>query len=680
MNLFEAAFLEEELLKSFIQGKIVNSNTRFAPRYTVYGVASICVLPQNAMPRIRSGWRSKVIVGDQSYVGDGRADCERSMFSAARAALRALGQPSEPNKLSNDQAQADLERYCQARGWPPPKYSYERCRYTPQHSGGGGRRKQSKAVEQRQCYAEVNIGDKRFLGEATYGTEPAKAAAAREALKRMGQSSSLGPSNDPIQALLQFCHSQGLEEPVYYHCFGSSNASMQDSPHNIGGGDSVSTLDNVVKKFQSQEPELGLEVSYDDSGQVGSDWIVGCSVFIGRHTSKQFTGKGRSKPEAKKIAARKAHEWLSMQLWGDVSKYTILSFADVSSGRSAAMDAACQDALRQVCHNLVEPMHDEVFAAILMTRPRCRAEIVSIGCGTGFINHQIPIKNGEAVFDCHAEVLARRGLVEFLFNQIKTAAQHDECILSEIAGKYQVKEGVCFHMFVNKAPCGDACIPWKGKDAGRLHYRKDDGEGNVLHVPPGKENQYKMCCSAKIALWNVVGLQGALLAQLLTHPVYLSTIFVKGAYDGEREGTVCERSLKRAFFGRLQGLKDLPDGYKVNEPTIVVLPSDGGASGGSGSQKHTAFCWAAGSKKEEMIGTASGSHKKGYLDVSRRGFAKIWASFFPRDERKYREVKLAANEYQEAKRKCKAHFNQRGSKWIQRAIDPVPVPSFHDEM
>jgi len=39
-----------------------------------------------------------------------------------------------------------------------------------------------------------------------------------------------------------------------------------------------------------------------------------------------------------------------------------------------------------------------------------------------------------------------------------------------------------------------------------LYYRKDDGEGNVLDAP-GKEDQYKMCCSAKIALWNVVGLQ-----------------------------------------------------------------------------------------------------------------------------------------------------------------------------
>ena len=446
--------------------------------------------------------------------------------------------------------------------------------------------------------------------------------------------------------------------------------------------DSVSALDDVLKAFKSREPELGLEVHYDDGQQIGLNWTVSCSIFIGKHAlMSELDGTDRTKKAAKKIAARNAYDWLSTQLRGDVSEYTIRNFADVTE-----IDATCQNALRQVCHNLLEPMYDEVFAAVLMTRPASYgAEIVSIGSGTSFINHhryQIPIKNGETVLDCHAEVLARRGLVEFLFHQIKTA-QYDKSILSKIAGKYQVKEGVRFHLFVNKVPCGDAFIPWKAKGAraGCLHYRKDDGEGNVLDVPPGKENQYKVCCSAKIALWNVVGLQGALLAQLLTHPVYLSTIFVKGAYDGEREGTVCEASLKRAFFGRLQGLQDLPDGYKVNEPAIVVLPSDGGTSVGSGSQKHTAFCWAAGYKKEEMIETTSGSPKKGDLDVSRRGFAEIWASLFPRDQRKfYQEVKLVANEYQEAKRKCKAHFNQCGSKWIQRAIDPVLVPSFHNEM
>ena len=67
--------------------------------------------------------------------------------------------------------------------------------------------------------------------------------------------------------------------------------------------------------------------------------------------------------------------------------------------------------------------------------------------------------------------------------------------------------------------------------------------------------------------------------------------------------------------------------------------------------------------KEEMIETTSGRREKGDLDVSRSSFARMWASLFPHDERKYREVKLAADKYQKAKKKCKEYF---GSKWIQR--------------
>ena len=607
------------------------------------------------------GWQSTATVGGQSYVGDGRSDPERSMFSAARAALRGLGQPFEPEQLSNDQAQTNLEMVCRARGWRPPKYSTKRCKYTPQHSGGRGRRKPAQQ-DQRLYYAEVTIGAERFSGDATYGTEPAMVAAARVALEEKGQSLGLSSraSSDPIEALVRFCKSQGLSEPDYSLSFGRNEVlgeSLLDSPHT----DWISTLDNVLKRFQSQESELGLEVNYHDDGQMtgpGFDWIVGCSVGIRRRgTSKRFIGTGTTKQKAKEVAAKDAYEWLSKRLHRDVSDYTVLSELN-----AAEIHLACQNALRQVCHNLVEPMHDEVFAAILITHSGGRDEIVSIGSGTGF-NYR-HIKNEEAVLDCHAEVLAHRGLETFLFNQIETA-QDDKCILqlSEIAGKgkYQVKEGVHFHLFVNKAPCGDAFVPLKGKHAGRLRYRKDDGEGNVLEVPLGKENQHKVCCSAKIALWNVVGLQGALLANLLTHPIYLRTIFVKGADNGEKEGTVCEASLKRAFFGRLQGLRDLPDGYKVNEPAIVVLPSDGVASGGSDSQKHTAFCWAAGCMKEEMIETTSGRREKGDLDVSRRSFARMWASLFPHDERKYQEVKLAADKYQKAKKKCKEYF---GSKWI----------------
>ena len=100
----------------------------------------------------------------------------------------------------------------------------------------------------------MNVGAERFLGEATYGIEPARAAAAREALDRKGQSSSLRSSNDPIKALLRFCRTQGLSEPDYFLYFGSSKALLSESladSQNTSRADSISILDDVLKTFQS---------------------------------------------------------------------------------------------------------------------------------------------------------------------------------------------------------------------------------------------------------------------------------------------------------------------------------------------------------------------------------------------------------------------------------------------
>ena len=614
----------------------------------------------------RKGWRSTVKVGGKHYTGDARAIQESSMFAAIRVALKALGQPFDIGALSNILAKDALEKYCQAKKLDPPSYSIEECVYTPQYTGGGRRR---KPVQDSLIRAEVKIGKEQFTGEGRYGIENAKAAAARCALRQKGQPSD-STSNDRIfQALARFCELHGLGKPEYVLYFGStvpgkvldaSPPPRTDSEY----GNSVGTMDDIAKTFQSQEPQLGVMVVYNGGHQKGSQWEVVCSVAIGK-ASKQLTGTASSKQGAKELAADKAYEWLSEQLRGNVSAYTSLSFADPPSKRSATeVESRCIEVLRQVCHNLLEPLQDDVMAAILMTRPENKAEIISIGSGTGFKNHENLVEDGKAILDCHAEVLARRGLEAFLFSQVVSAPKGAQSIVYKVGEKFHLNEGVHFHLFVNKVPCGDACIPLNAKDAGRLRYRKEDGEGNLLK-PKDNHRHYKICCSAKIALWNVVGLQGALLAQRLGGPVYLSTIIVKGVEDGCREGQVCKGTLERAFFGRLQGLQGLPPGYSVNVPTVVVLPSDAGAMGGSGRSRHLAVCWAAGCEKEELIETTTGVRKKGDLDVSKRGFANRWASLMYDDKGKsFRKVKRVAGDYQRAKQKFEDRLLQE---WVHKS-------------
>jgi tRNA-specific adenosine deaminase 1 len=81
-----------------------------------------------------------------------------------------------------------------------------------------------------------------------------------------------------------------------------------------------------------------------------------------------------------------------------------------------------------------------------------------------------------------------------------------------------------------------------------------------------------MSCSDKIARWNLLGIQGALLTRFIS-PIYLNTITI-----GE-EKFYNQESVQRAFFDRLvqEPLSNttLPPGYKINNcPVYCVEEND----------------------------------------------------------------------------------------------------------
>ncbi|XP_040592551.1 tRNA-specific adenosine deaminase 1 isoform X2 [Mesocricetus auratus] len=84
----------------------------------------------------------------------------------------------------------------------------------------------------------------------------------------------------------------------------------------------------------------------------------------------------------------------------------------------------------------------------------------------------------------------------------------------------------------------------------------------LLRVKPGRgDRTCSMSCSDKMARWNVLGCQGALLMHFLEEPIYLSAVVIgKCPYSQE--------AMRRALTGRCQEVLALPRGFGVPELKI----------------------------------------------------------------------------------------------------------------
>ncbi|XP_045444737.1 double-stranded RNA-specific editase B2 [Pipistrellus kuhlii] len=414
---------------------------------------------------------------------------------------------------------------------------------------------------------------------------------------------------------------------------------------------------------------------------------------------RMFEGSGRSKKLAKGQAAQAALQALfDIRLPGHVpsrSKSHLLpqEFAD-------SVSQMVTQKFRELTVGLTS-MHarHRALAGIVMTKGLDvrQAQVVVLSSGTKCISGEYISDQGLVVNDCHAETVARRALLHFLYAQLelhlsKRREDWERSIFMRLKdGGYRLRDNTLFHLYVSTSPCGDARLhsPYEiTKDLTsskhivrkfRRHLRTkiESGEGTVPVRGPGSvqtwdgillgEQLITMSCTDKIARWNVLGLQGALLCHFI-EPVYLHSIIVGSLHH---TGHLC-----RVMSHRAEDIGQLPPSYQHNRPLLSGVSSAEARQPGKSS--HFSVNWVVGSADVEVLDATTGRRSCGGSSrLCKHVLAARWARLYGKLSSRipshgdtpamYCEAKLGARTYQSVKQQLFKAFQKAGlGTWVRK--------------
>ena len=104
----------------------------------------------------------------------------------------------------------------------------------------------------------------------------------------------------------------------------------------------------------------------------------------------------------------------------------------------------------------------KVLAGIVMTQGTGGqgGVVICVTSGSKCISGGNLSIEGETLNDCHAEILARRCFVEFLYDQLQTytCSPLNSIFEPGASSRLKLKKDIFFHLYVSSSPCGDARI------------------------------------------------------------------------------------------------------------------------------------------------------------------------------------------------------------------------------
>lgn len=225
-----------------------------------------------------------------------------------------------------------------------------------------------------------------------------------------------------------------------------------------------------------------------------------------------------------------------------------------------------------------------VLSGVVLQYPLFESEqygfrVLACATGSKCVGRDRSDSNGFVVNDCHAEVLARRSFMRFLYHEamfwisVSKRGISSELVNNSIFrrndsnGKLVLKKDYTIHLYISESPCGEASVyPLKSEvvdkyvadrmqrninskdmEQTRTKLRKTGAklcEVNTLGLKSDSnthKTQFRtksgrsdiplyrqttsISCSNKIAKWMILGLQGTLLTHWFDH-LYLSSIVI----------------------------------------------------------------------------------------------------------------------------------------------------------
>ncbi|KAI0771964.1 hypothetical protein BD413DRAFT_604099 [Trametes elegans] len=284
--------------------------------------------------------------------------------------------------------------------------------------------------------------------------------------------------------------------------------------------------------------------------------------------------------------------------------------------------------IARACVHFLQPPDGQftILAAFVLRTPD-QLKVISLGTGSKCLPASRLPEAGDALHDSHAEVLARRGAIRWVLEEVGRVCSDEPPYVSSwihagTDGRYALRGDVVLDMYISTVPCGDASTRYLAsfqdpemaalKDSTKRSElsssiasrgRENYSLYGVLRTKPGRADSpptLSMSCSDKIAAWNVLGIQGAL-ASRVVHPMYINRVIL-GEVDSALRDTVASDS-RRALYERLSPIDGLAHPYHLNEPSIaftsVPFTHSRSALGHAVvSGCNDSLCWIADSPRE----------------------------------------------------------------------------------